>query len=182
MNRARPGGSDASVAVGATLPMRMAAANVATRTAFRRPDSTRNGAPSCRDGAVSAPNDGRVAGSPPATCMVEAGDRVVGRAAPGGGTGYEPKLEVATRSPGPGPPRVNRDAMPSGGREAPEEGCGAIEGVVEDRLEGVPEPGIGDELGVGKERHPRSQQLDPRERIRLARQQQDGAWDGRPVR
>src|SRR4051794_38293196 len=46
---------------------------------------------------------------------------------------------------GPVPLECNRDAMPSGGREAPEEGCRAIEGVVEDRLEGVTEPGIGDE-------------------------------------
>src|SRR6476660_4103460 len=61
MNRARPGGSWAWVAAGARTPTRMIVARVATRTALRRPDSTRNVAPSYRDDAVSAPSDGRAA-------------------------------------------------------------------------------------------------------------------------
>src|SRR6476660_2072350 len=58
MKRDRPGGSLARVVVGARTPTRTTVARVATRTALRRPDSTRNGAPSYRDGAVSAPSVG----------------------------------------------------------------------------------------------------------------------------
>src|SRR6478735_3278605 len=61
MKRDRPGGSVARVAAGARTPTRTTVARVATRTALRRPDSTRNGAPSYRDDAVSAPSDGRAA-------------------------------------------------------------------------------------------------------------------------
>jgi hypothetical protein len=42
--------------------MSMIVARRATKTALRRPDSTRNGAPSYRDGAVSAPSVGGVGG------------------------------------------------------------------------------------------------------------------------
>ena len=61
MKRARPGGSFARVVVGVRMPTRMIVARDAMRTAVRRPDSTRNGAPSYRDGAVSAPSVGRAA-------------------------------------------------------------------------------------------------------------------------
>ena len=46
----------AIVVAGPRTPTRTIVARVATRTAFRRPDSTRNVAPSYRDGAVSAPS------------------------------------------------------------------------------------------------------------------------------
>src|SRR4029078_2488611 len=63
-----------------------------------------------------------------------------------------------------------------------EKGSGPIESVVEDRLEGMAEAGIRDELGVAQERHGRAEELDPGERIGLAREEQDRAADGRPVR
>src|SRR4029079_16862822 len=47
-----------------------------------------------------------------------------------------------------------------------EKGSGPIESVVEDRLEGMAEAGIRDELGVAQERHGRAEELDPGERIR----------------
>src|SRR6187397_800960 len=61
MKRDRPGGSVARVAAGARTPTRTIVARVATKTALRRPDSTRNVAPSYRDDAVSTPSDGRAA-------------------------------------------------------------------------------------------------------------------------
>src|SRR4029079_3181052 len=67
MKRDRPGGSVARVAAGARTPTRTIVARVATRTALRRPESTRNVAPSYRDGAVSAPSDGRAAAVTAAT-------------------------------------------------------------------------------------------------------------------
>src|SRR5512147_1322761 len=60
MNRLSCGGSEASVRAGpAMLPTRMPV-RAKTRTTIRRPDGTRNGAPSCLNGAVSAPSDGSV--------------------------------------------------------------------------------------------------------------------------
>ena len=48
------------------------------------------------------------------------------------------------------------------------EGGRPIERVVDDRLEGVPEPRIGDELGVGQEGDPLPEEIEIRERIGLS--------------
>ena len=57
----------------------------------------------------------------------------------------------------------------------------AVERVVEHRAEAVPQLRIGHELGVGQEPDRFAEQVDPRERVRLARQQQDRARDRGPV-
>src|SRR6185312_5629721 len=79
MKRARPGGLAASVVAGPRTPTRTIVARVATRTALRRPDSTRNVSPSYRDDAVSAPSDGRAAAVTVATGLGACGRDVIRR-------------------------------------------------------------------------------------------------------
>ena len=135
-------------------PMRMTVARDATRTAFRRPDSTRNVAPSYRDDAVSASSVGRVevrrrtrdlGGHGRARGRRRVSDSASrhGRAAPGGGSGYEshPRCEQGTY-----PHPTHTLAVDSGVGQAQQEGRRSVQGVVEDRLEGVPESRIGDQL------------------------------------
>ena len=71
--------------------------------------------------------------------------------------------------------------LPSTSGHPAKERRGPIECVVEDRSERVTEARIGHQLGVRQVADSGPQQVDPGERIRLARQQQDRAVDGRPV-
>ena len=68
-----------------------------------------------------------------------------------------------------------------GPAHASQERSDPIERVVEDRLERVPQLRIRDELGVRQLAHAVAQEADPRERVGLAGEQQDGATDPRPV-
>src|SRR5687768_3475753 len=66
MKRARPGGDLAAKAAEPVAVRTRIVASAATRTALRRPDRTRNVAPSYRDDAVSASNVGSVGRRDPA--------------------------------------------------------------------------------------------------------------------
>ncbi len=150
MKRARPGGSLAKVVAGDDCPTRMIVARIAMRTALRRPDSTRNGAPSYRNDAVSTSSDGRVAGRPPRRRWVLADDRY-GRRRPGGPTRIraagDADRDLSTARPH-ASQGVAGDGPASARRKALQEGRGAVEGVVEDRLEGVSEARVGHEFRV----------------------------------
>src|SRR5687768_12930344 len=145
-----PGGAPAEAATEGRIETTRAAATIATTTARWRPETSGNGAPSWRNGAVSTPTRG---------CGPE-------------GDAYDTgPVHTATK-----PGLIGRLSQPT------QEGRRPLERVVEDRLEGVTESRIRDQLGIRQERDAGTEQLDIGHRIRFPGQQQHRTGDPRPVR
>src|SRR6476646_5291561 len=68
---------------------------------------------------------------------------------------------------------------PSADRE--QEGRRAVEGILEHRLERVPETRVGDQLGLGEQADPGLEEIEPGEGIALPREEQDRAADRREM-
>ena len=100
------------------------------------------------------------------------------RRRPGGGTRSD--RIGAWGEPQPTAP-AGLPARPSAPDLRSQEGRHPVQRVVEDRLEAVAQARVRHQLRVAQQRDLRAQQVDPRERVALARQQQDRARDGRPV-